>query len=157
MTRRPYFYTLIALSCCALLKAQTAIPAGPPTSAKLVVNRVSRLTTLLSLTSAQQASATTLFSQEENALQASRTNMMKARQALQTAIDANDTAGIVTAAQQIGQLTTQDIETRAEADAAFQALLTDEQRAKLKQMAGPGVGPAGPRRAGPPSPQPPPG
>lgn len=79
--------------------------------------------------------------------------MMTARTALQTAVEANDAAGIASAATQIGTLTTQEVQTRATADAAFYALLTStDQQAKFRQVEGParGFGPPAGNRGPPP-------
>ena len=45
-----------------------------------------------------------------------------------------DAAGITTQATQIGALTTQEIESRSKAEAAFYALLSADQQAKFKQL-----------------------
>jgi Spy/CpxP family protein refolding chaperone len=111
---------------------------NPPSSADMVANRVARLTKLLSLTTAQQTQATTIFTAAENTLSSLRTSMQTARTSLNTAIKNSDTAGISSAATQIGGITTQEVQTQATAEAAFYAILTAEQKTKYDQS-----GPAG--------------
>jgi Spy/CpxP family protein refolding chaperone len=114
---------------------------------------VARLTTILNLTSAQQTQATTIFTTEQIALSGLRNGMQTAHATLQTAIQNNDAGSITTQATQIGTLTTQEVEARAAAQAAFYALLTADQQTKYKQLmsAGPG-GPGGPQGFGRPGP-----
>jgi Spy/CpxP family protein refolding chaperone len=111
-----------------------------PTPAQTIVNRIARLTTLLTLTTAQQTEATTIFTNEQTALSGIPTSMQTARTALQTAIEKNDVTGITTQATQIGSLTTQQLEIQAKADAAFYAILTADQQTKYNQLQGSGLG-----------------
>lgn len=129
-------------------------PTGtPPTSAEIVSNRVARLTTLLTLTTAQQTQATTIFTTEVTALAAIKTNLDTARTALNAAVLKNDSAAIVTQATQIGALTTQQVEAQAKADASFYALLTPDQQTKYTELRLTGLGgrggPGGPGHGGP--------
>jgi len=123
-------------------------PGAPPTAAQMVAQRVAHLTTLLSLNSDQQAKATTLFTTEETALSAIHGSMRTARTALNAAVEANDANGIASAAAEIGTLTTQEVQGQATADAAFYAILSNDQQTKYKAMpfghGGPGGGPRGP-------------
>jgi Spy/CpxP family protein refolding chaperone len=129
-----------------------ATPAAP-TAAQTVANLVQRLTALLTLTTAQQTQATTIYTTQQTALSALRTGMQTAQTALQTAIKANDLTGILTQATQIGNLTTQQVEAQAKAEAAFYAILTADQQTKYDQLhsvgiggrGGPGGGGFGPR------------
>jgi Spy/CpxP family protein refolding chaperone len=114
-------------------------PPTPPTAAEMVANQVARLTKLLDLTAAQQAQATTIFTAEHTALDAVKTGMDAAREALKPAVDTNDVGGIDAAALQIGNLTTQQIQGQAKAQAAFTAILTPDQQSKYKEL-GPGMG-----------------
>jgi Spy/CpxP family protein refolding chaperone len=123
----------------------------PPTPAQLVANQVARLTALLNLTTAQQAQATTIFTNEQTASSALSTNLQAAQTALQTAIKANDQNGIHAAATQIGTLTGQQVEIHAKAEAAFWAILTADQQTRYNQLrqfglGGPGFGGPGPGR-----------
>lgn len=131
-------------------QAQTTT-STQPTIAQIVADRVARLTKLLTLTTAQQATATTLFTTEETAEVAIKTSMTAAQTALHTAILKNDTAGIATAAAQIGTLTQQDAVADATAEAGFYVILTTDQQTKYATLndagfdghggGGPGGGP----------------
>jgi Spy/CpxP family protein refolding chaperone len=138
----------IATSCFAFAQDSGA-PRTPPSPEQMVAHQVARLTTLLSLTSAQQAQATAIYTAEQTAATSLRTNMRTAHSALQTATENNDVAGITAQATEIGSLTAQQIESRAKAEAAFYAMLTADQQAKYKQLKpGPG-GPGGFGHRGP--------
>ncbi len=88
--------------------------------------------------------------------------MQAAQTALRTAIKANDTAGISAQAATIGNLTAQQVQARATAQAAFYALLTSSQQTAYDEMnrggfgmggPGPGMGPGmGPGRGPGPGP-----
>lgn len=112
----------------------------PPTAAQMVANRVARLTTLLTLTTAEQAEATTIFTTEQTAMSAIMTSMRTARTALQTAVTKNDQAAIATQATQIGSLTTQQVQAQATAEAAFYAILDPTQQSKFTELNAPGFG-----------------
>ncbi len=120
----------------------------PPTPQQIVQQKVSRLTTLLTLNATQVQDATTIFTTEQSALSGVAASMKTARTALQTAIASNDTAGIATAAGTIGTLTTQQVTATATANAAFYAILNPTQQAqysKLGGLRGGGRGSFGPR------------
>lgn len=139
-------FAAFALLSAGLVGAQG--PGSPPSAADRVANQVAHLTSLLSLTSAQQAQATTIFTDQQTATASVITAMKTARTALETAVESNDAATITAQATQIGSLTTQEVESRAKADAAFYAILTADQQTKYKQVGhgGPGGGgPGGPR------------
>jgi hypothetical protein len=121
----------------------------PPTPAQIVANQVARLTTLLTLTTAQQAAATTIFTTEQTALSGLRTSSETARTALQNAVEANDGSAIATQSSQIGDLTGQQVLAQATANAAFYALLTSSQQTTYKALGGPGAGRGGPGGPGP--------
>lgn len=112
----------------------------------MATHQVTRLTTLLTLTAAQQAQATTIFTAEATANSTTMASMRTARTALKTAVEANDQAGIATQASQIGSLTTQQVSDQAKAQAAFYAILTADQKTKYDSLGGPGGfgGPGGP-------------
>ncbi|MFZ0593235.1 MAG: Spy/CpxP family protein refolding chaperone [Bryobacteraceae bacterium] len=128
------FAALGLLSAVGLFAQEPAPTHTRPTAEQMIANHVSRLTTLLTLTSAQQTQATTIFTNEQTAMSSIQTSMKAAHSALKTAIENNDTAGITAQATQIGTLTTQEIEGRAQAQAAFYALLTSDQQTKYKQL-----------------------
>lgn len=148
MKRKRFLFTASALFATATLLAQEAppppTPPTPPTPAQAVSSRVSRLTALLSLTSAQQASITTIFTNESTAAQKSGTSMQTARQSLETAIQSGDSRGIASAAQEIGQLTTRDVQNHAQAQVDFLRVLTGDQKTKLQQTLPPPPPPAPP-------------
>src|SRR5579875_3332407 len=103
MKRKNFVGSAAALVSSMSLLAQTGVtPPNPPTIAQIVSNRVARLTALLSLSSSQQTSATSIFTTEETSLPSVRTSIRTARTALQTAVEANDASGIGTAASTIG-------------------------------------------------------
>ena len=153
-------YTVLAVATLStsLLFAQdsaaTAAPPAPPNPAQMAGNHISRLATLLNLNASQQAQATTIFKDQHAAMSGIFSGMRAARTALETAVENNDASGISTQAAQIGSLTTQQVENRAKAEAAFYAILTPDQQTKYKQLqsmhGGPeGFGGHGPGHPGP--------
>src|SRR6516162_9188407 len=88
------------LSALLLLAASAFAqgPFGPPDPA----TQVARLTTLLTLTSAQQAQATTIFTNEQSAVAPIQTEIQTAHTSLTAAVKANQTATIDTLAAQLG-------------------------------------------------------
>jgi Spy/CpxP family protein refolding chaperone len=136
------WFRTIALTAisAAILPAQTG-----PSITDMVANRVAHLTKLLTLTTAQAAQATSLFTTEESTISTLRTSLQTAQTALKTAVEANSASGITAAATQIGSLDTQIVEARATADAAFYAMLTTAQQTIYNELpeGGPGFGPPG--------------
>ena len=143
------FITYGAL-CAGIVLAQRPTPDP----AAMVQRQVEHLTTALSLTSAQQAQATTLFTNAHTANQSLMTSMSQARASLNAAIKSNDTNAIASLTTQIGSLTAQTMANTAKADAAFYATLSPDQQAKYTPgvttgFAGRGFGgPGGPRGRG---------
>jgi Spy/CpxP family protein refolding chaperone len=134
-------------STCALLFLSAALLGGqtaPPTAAEFAQRRVSHLTEMLSLNATQQSEAKTIFSNEANSTVNLHTSMASARKALQTAVETNDSGAIAAQATQIGNLTAQETQARATAEAAFYALLNAEQQAKFKETMNRGPGGRGP-------------
>jgi Spy/CpxP family protein refolding chaperone len=121
-----------------------------PTPANMVQRQVARLTTLLTLTTAQQQQATTIFTASATADQAARTSVRTARTNLNTAIKNNDTGGIEQAATALGNLTAQTTANDSKAQAAFLQILTPDQVTKYSQL-GPAGGPGGFGHGGGPS------
>jgi Spy/CpxP family protein refolding chaperone len=122
----------------------------PPDPTAHIQDHVNFMTTMLSLTPAQQQQATTIFTNEANTSKAFHDQMKSAHDALKTAIQKNDTAGIDQSAATIGNLTSQMISSHAKAQAAFNQTLTPDQQAKMNQlhshehgMHGPGGHPMG--------------
>ena len=101
-----------------------------PDPATMAQHQVERLAQALTLTSSQQSQATTIFTAEATANQSVMASMQQARTALETAIKANESGGIGTAANTIGTLTAQMTTNNAKAQAAFYAILTPDQQAK---------------------------
>lgn len=130
---------------------------GPPDPAQRVQHHVQFLTTMLNLTTAQQAQATTIFTNAEQGQSNTFQNMKAAHDALQTAVKNNDSAAIDQAATTIGNLTAQMTAAHAKAEAAFMQILNADQQAKFTQLRhhGPGMmfrhggGPGGPGHEGP--------
>jgi Spy/CpxP family protein refolding chaperone len=144
----------LATVLAATLSAQRFGPRANgtlPDPATMVQNQVTRLTTLLSLTTAQAAQATTIFTNAQTAITPLRTSLATDHDALQTAIKSNATSTIDTVAANIGLLTGQIQAIQGKTNAAFYAILTADQQAKLDQIGFGGFG------SGPGGPHPPPG
>ncbi len=125
--------------------------ATPPDPATIVANQVARLTTLLSLTTAQAGQATTIFTSALTAITPLQTTLNTDRQSLQTAVTNNSTSTIDQLSTNIGTLTGQITAIQNKADAAFYAILTSTQQATLTQNGGfSGPGGFGPGPGGPP-------
>jgi Spy/CpxP family protein refolding chaperone len=142
---------MLALAATLLLAQQG--PPSPPSAEQRVAHRVKFLTEQLSLTSAQQEQATTIFLAAAKAEDGTHANMKAAHDALQTAIKNNDAAAIDAAAKTIAALTAQSISSEAKAQAAFYQTLTPEQQSNRAALGGgPGMfmrghgheGPGGP-------------
>jgi len=139
------------LSACVLAAVAASVVSfaessgEAPSVATMVERRVARLTTLLSLTTAQQAQATTIFTNSANADAAVRTSMQTARTALRAAVQANNSSAINQNATTIGTLTGQLTASDSLADAAFYAILTADQKTKFDAIGanGPGGGRGG--------------
>lgn len=125
----------------------------PPDPQTMVQMRVDRLATLLNLTDAQKAQATSIFTNAMTASQSIHPNTQTARQSLADAIKKNDGAAIDSLSANIGNLMGQLVGIESKADAAFYALLTADQQAKYDAMPhgfGGGMrGPGGPGMMGP--------
>lgn len=153
--------SIIALGAVAgsLMAQRGPRPGGPPPDpATMVQNQVTHLTALLTLTPAQAAQATTIFTNAMTASSSLQTTMDSDRQNLESAINTNSTSVIDQISQNIGILNGQLTAIRAKADAAFLALLTPAQKATLEAaggLGGPGPGgPGGPGGRGPGGPPP---
>jgi Spy/CpxP family protein refolding chaperone len=147
----------VLLSATLLAQGPRANGGAPPDPATMVANRVARLTTLLSLTTAQASQATTIFTNAVTATAALQTTLATDRDSLKTAVKSNLTSTIDQLAASIGTLQGQSLGIQSKADAAFYAILTADQKTKFDQLGdhgGPGFGgPGGPGphgRGGPP-------
>ena len=134
------------------MMAQRRFGQGPPPGdpATMVQRRVQSLTTLLGLTDAQASQATTIFTNAQTAATPIQTNLGDARQSMRDAVKSNDAAAIDKLAATTGTLTGQLLAVQSKADAAFYAILTADQQAKLNELGGSGMGPGmGPGGMGP--------
>ena len=100
----------IALTTVTFALAVSGLFAQAPAAGNrgnFIQRRVTHLTTVLGLSAGQQQQATNIFTEAASANSAMRGNMKSARQALQQAVQNNDSAGIEQAANTIGVLTGQ--------------------------------------------------
>ena len=133
--RKTTIAALLMLACAAsLLFAQSKAGHTPPDPATIAQHRVSFLTTVLSLPPAQQASATTIFTNAATTASGLRAQMKTAHQSLMTAVQNNDTAAINSQSTTIGALVSQMVSAKASANAAFYQLLTPDQQTKFKEL-----------------------
>jgi Spy/CpxP family protein refolding chaperone len=134
----------------ALLFLSTAMFAQRPgPHGDMTANHIATMTTLLSLSSGQQAQATTIYTNARTAEKGIQTSTHTAHTALAAAIKKNDVATIDTLTAQIGALEAQSLSIHSKAEASFYASLTPEQQTKYDTLhhggfGGPG-GPGGPR------------
>ena len=139
----------------AVASTLTLAAQGPPVfherggdavqnSADAIARRVTFLTSLLTLTTAQASQATTIFTNSAAAITPIQTNLSAARTSLRTAVQANNTAQIDQLSAQIGTFSGQILAAESKAEAAFYALLTAEQRTRYDAVGG-GRGRGGPR------------
>lgn len=115
------------------LFAQSA-PPEEHNPAEHAQHHLKMMTTLLSLTPAQQQQASAIFTNAANSQTGVHQNMKAAHEALDQAIKNNDQAGIEQAANTIGQLTSQMVVNHGKAQAAFYQILTPDQKAKLNEF-----------------------
>jgi Spy/CpxP family protein refolding chaperone len=149
-----FMRTLNVAALTAVLAAPVAFaqPAANPGPGGFVQQQVSFLTRLLSLTSAQQQQATTIFTAAANRGFPIDGSLRNAEQKLRAAERNNDRAGIQAISTTIGNLTAQMTAAESTAKAAFYQILTPDQQTKLNQFdtqdqgrfqSGPGPGPGG--------------
>src|SRR6202007_2558646 len=93
-------------------------------AARMVQHRVAYLTTVLSLTSAQQSQVTNLLTNAQTNRSTAHTSMKTAHTNLQKAIRANDAAAMEQAANSIGTLAAQQALAHAKTEAAIYQVLT---------------------------------
>ncbi|HWE52771.1 MAG TPA: hypothetical protein VG273_23460 [Bryobacteraceae bacterium] len=117
---------LVLATLSSQLFGQTT--TNTPTIAEIVAARVARLTKLLTLTTAQAATATSLFTIEETAVEPLKTSLVTAQTALTTAIEANSATGVTAAIATITSLEGQILQAEATASAGFYAVLTTAQQ-----------------------------
>jgi Spy/CpxP family protein refolding chaperone len=95
---------------------------------QMAARRVAHLTALLNLNATQQTQATTIFTKEQTTLSGMKSQRQAAMTALKTAVQKNDTAEIHAQSVTLGNLAQRGVETRATAEAAFYATLTQTQQ-----------------------------
>ena len=149
----------LILPLCGVLLASALLAQRPfgvltsetaPDPATMVANQVARLTKLLNLSSAQQAQATTIFTNASTAITPLQTSLQTAQQALPAAVKSNSTLTIDQLSSSIGSVTGQIVDLQNRADAAFYAILTSDQQTTLSQTSFPnGPGFPGPGFGGP--------
>jgi Spy/CpxP family protein refolding chaperone len=134
-------FLLTFVFATSFLFAQPPGPRGtPPDPATMAQHRVSFLTTALTLTTAQQQQATTIFTNSALADTTVHDNLKTAHQSLSDAVKNNNTAAIDQVSTTIGNLTAQLTSNDAKANAAFYQILTPDQQAKLTQLQSQGPG-----------------
>ena len=126
--------TLLLASIGAFAQSSTSPTRTPPTAAQMVANQVAHLTSLLTLTAAQQTQATTIFTTAQTSTTTVMSSLQTARTALTTAVEANDTASIETQTTAIGSLTAQQLLAQATAQAAFYLILTPTQQTQYAEL-----------------------
>jgi hypothetical protein len=138
-----------------------AVLAQPtqPNPATQIANQVARLTTLLDLTTAQAAQASTILTTAQTTISTLRTTLSTAQTSLESAITSNATSTITQLTAAIGTIDGQILDARSSAEAALYASLTTTQQAKVTTLGGPGIlagggpggrgGPGGPGGPGP--------
>jgi hypothetical protein len=135
--------SIAAVFSMALATAQN----GPPDPQSMVQMRVERFTDQLGLSTAQQARATTIFTDAAAASRGIRASLQDNRQALSAAIEKNDTVAIDQLSARAGTLSGQLTAIDSKAEAALYAILTTDQQATYSSLPhGPGV----PMGGGPP-------
>ncbi len=131
--KRTVFGLLLTLALSSLAVAQN-LASFPPNPEAMVQHRIQHLTTLLSLTSAQQAQALTIFTKSEATASTVFEQLKTAHAALQNAVKKNDADAIDSAATTIGNLTKELTASHAAGDAAFYQILTPDQQTKFAEL-----------------------
>jgi hypothetical protein len=141
---------ILALTATTGLFAQGRPERGgtPPTAEQMIDRRVQMLTTLLTLDSAQQAQAKTIFTDEATASKALQTGAQAAHEALQAAVKAGASdAQIDQLAAAVGTVQGQGAAIHAKAQTKFRLILNSAQKEKL-DAAQSSHGPGGPGMGG---------
>jgi len=107
-----------------------------PKNAARQTRYLNSVTALLSLTAAQQATASAIFTNAAVTHASVKSSLKAARKAIKDAVTANDIGGIAQASTALGVLTGQSVANGANANAAFFQLLTSDQQIKLSQFQG---------------------
>jgi Spy/CpxP family protein refolding chaperone len=109
--------------------------AGQKFEARMIQRRVAKMTALLTLTPAQQTQVTAILTNAAQSRAGERGSMKQVRAQMRTAIEANDSATIDQASNQIGNIAAQNAAARAKTAAAIYQILTPDQKAKAQQLA----------------------
>lgn len=132
---------LLALACAVSaprLVAQTIAADAPPVRAnhmqEMVQHRVDYMTTVLSLTAAQQTQIKNVLTTAAANESSTHASMRAAHEALTTAARSNDAASMEQSANTIGTLVAQEALAHAKKDAAIYQALTPEQQTKMVQL-----------------------
>jgi Spy/CpxP family protein refolding chaperone len=142
----------VTLAIAVAIPALAQTPPKPPSAADIAKRQVKTLTTLLSLTSAQQQQALTIYTNAASAQQTAMDSDKESRESLRTAIKNNDSATIDQVASTMAQTHAQITSIKAKADAAFYQILTADQQTKLSDLESQHIGVFGePGPGGPPA------
>jgi Spy/CpxP family protein refolding chaperone len=133
---------ILALACvlaAPAVFAQTAdTAAAPPSGANreshMIQHRLNYMTTVLSLTPAQQTQVKAVLTAAAASKSNSHGSMKTAHDTLKTAVRANDAASMEQATNTIGTLMAQEMLAHAKTEAAIYQLLTPEQQTKMTQL-----------------------
>jgi Spy/CpxP family protein refolding chaperone len=139
---------VILLVCAAAISALAQTQPKMPSAADMATHQVKRLTTLLSLNSAQQQQAISIYTTAATSEQTLHQSEKQVHDSLRTAVKNNDAATIDQLTTSLGQTLAQLTSIRAKADAAFYQTLTADQQTKFTELEsehmGPFDGPGGP-------------
>ncbi len=114
--------------------AASTTPNETGRATNMVQHRVAYLTTVLSLTSAQQTQVTNILTNAHANQSTMHTSMKTAHTNLQNAIRSNDAAAMEQAANTIGTLSAQETLAHAKTEAAIYQVLTPDQQTKMAQL-----------------------
>jgi len=140
----------VAIAVPALSQTTSLQPPSPSDRAQ---HEVKALTTLLTLTTAQQAQALSIFTASAKSEEGLHQTDRQTHDSLQAAVKNNDIATIEQLSSSLGQSVAQMTSIRAKAEASFYQILTPEQQSKLSDLEAQHLGPlAGPHGPGGPPP-----
>ena len=139
MKKTGMIFALACVLAAPAVFAQTADTAAAPPrggdrGSHMVQHRLNYLTTVLSLTPAQQTQVKTVLTNAAASGSATHTSMRTANTNLKTAIHSNDAASMEQASNTIGTLMAQALLARSKTQAAIYQLLTPEQQTKMTQL-----------------------
>jgi Spy/CpxP family protein refolding chaperone len=140
---------VLTLALAVAIPALAQSQPKPPNPADIAKHQVKTLTTLLSLTSAQQQQALTIYTNSATAQQTVIETDKTTHDSLHAAIKNNDSAAIDQLASTLAQSNAQLTSIRAKADAAFYQILTAEQQTKYSELESQHIGPPDAPGAGP--------